>query len=90
MSHEYPIVDWTPESGIDPFAVRWRARTAEVRGIPYGPGLELLPQPRPGDWMRHCVEVEKDGDPAVAVAVVPNTELAKHIAKLHNDQLDAG
>ena len=82
-----PIVDWTPDSGIDPYAVRWKATTAMVISDRATPSGRVL------DWVRYNVEIERDEyapDPAVVVANAPSMDLAAYIAILHNSLLDTG
>ena len=82
-----PSVDWTPASGIDSFAVRWKATTAMVISDRAAPSGRVL------DWVRYNVEVERDEyapDPAVVVATAPSMDLAAYIAILHNSLLDTG
>jgi hypothetical protein len=90
MSSDPPIVAWSSDSGIDPTAVRWRASSVMITSSPIGPGPDyaLLP-PRPQDGVWHFVELESGRDPAVVIAMVPDAELAGHIAEVHNAQLDA-
>lgn len=86
MSDE-PVVDWTPDRGIDPYAVRWKATTAMVISDRAAPSGRVL------DWVRYNVEIERDDyapDPAVVVATAPSMDLAAYIAVLHNSLLDTG
>ena len=75
MSNE-PIADWTPDSGTDPYAVRWQATTAMVISDRPAPSGVML------DWVRYNVVVERDEhapDPAVVVGTAPSIDLAAHI-----------
>jgi hypothetical protein len=89
MQDEPPVVDWTPESGHDPFTEPWQALTEIRTSVPYGPGLEPLP-PNPWDGERYIVVIDRGEyaeDPAVQVATAPSIEVAVHIAETHNQRL---
>jgi hypothetical protein len=87
-----PVVDWTPESGHDPYTEPWLALTEIRTSSPIGPRGEMLP-PNPLDGERYIVVIDRGEyaeDPALQVATAPSIEVASHIAKLHNDHLAAG
>jgi hypothetical protein len=87
MHTDPPVVDWTPDSGIDAFTVRWQALTEVRSSDPIGPDGSVLP-PNSWDGVRHIVAVERDEDPIVVIATAPNPDVAVHIAKTHNTRLD--
>ena len=86
MTTDPPIVEWTPESGIDPTTVRWRASTAVVVSDPVAPDGSILP-PSPLDGARYLVEVDRDGDPAILLATATDIDVAAYIAETHNARL---
>lgn len=84
-----PIVEWTPDSGIDPTAVRWQASTAVVQSDPYAPDGSILP-PSPLDGTRFMVSIERDEwapDPMVMLANATDIDVAAYIAETHNARL---
>ena len=89
MTTDPPIVEWTPDSGIDPTAGRWQASTAVVASVPYAPDGSILP-PSPLDGTRFMVSIEQsewDQDPLVLLATTTDIDVAAYIAEAHNARL---
>jgi hypothetical protein len=89
MTTDPPIVEWAPESGIDPTAGRWQASTAVVASVPYAPDGSILP-PSPVDGTRFIVSIEQsewDQDPMVLLATTTDIDVAAYIAETHNARL---
>ena len=82
-----PVVDWTPDSGIDAFTVRCQALTEVRSSDPIGRDSSVLP-PDSWDGVRYIVAVGRDEDPIVVIATASNPDVAAHIAETHNARLD--